>query len=227
MAYFLLPPSGQAASTLKQCLHFDPDSKPCASMHRQLKKFEKSFTALHDQTDSERPDWQAVVKLVYGSSLSASPEGGAGDESLGTGLLSQFEAALKDAAVELDLPGSLTPIEAHSVRRQHLLRALCKAYLGTEQPRKAERWCEALLAMPGMNEDWDGLIGRGEAARLKEDWEGAVRALERAYELSGRRQDIGQKLQRAQKLLKQSKQKDYYKVLGVARDADPRTIKKA
>lgn len=38
---------------------------------------------------------------------------------------------------------------------------------------------------------------------------------------------IHSRLQRAQKLLKQSKQKDYYKVLGVARDADTRTIKKA
>ncbi|KAG6884441.1 hypothetical protein C0993_011088, partial [Termitomyces sp. T159_Od127] len=35
------------------------------------------------------------------------------------------------------------------------------------------------------------------------------------------------RLQHAQKLLKQSKQKDYYKVLGVSRDADNRTIKKA
>jgi DnaJ family protein C protein 3 len=34
-------------------------------------------------------------------------------------------------------------------------------------------------------------------------------------------------MQRVQRLLKQSKQKDYYKVLGVARDADARTIKKA
>lgn len=35
------------------------------------------------------------------------------------------------------------------------------------------------------------------------------------------------RLNRAQKLLKVSKQKDYYKVLGVPRDADDRTIKKA
>ena len=35
------------------------------------------------------------------------------------------------------------------------------------------------------------------------------------------------KLQKVQRLLKQSKQKDYYKVLGVSRDADERTIKKA
>lgn len=35
------------------------------------------------------------------------------------------------------------------------------------------------------------------------------------------------RLNRAQKLLKISKQKDYYKVLGVPRDADDRTIKRA
>lgn len=35
------------------------------------------------------------------------------------------------------------------------------------------------------------------------------------------------RLNRAQKLQKVSKQKDYYKVLGVSRDADDRTIKKA
>ena len=34
-------------------------------------------------------------------------------------------------------------------------------------------------------------------------------------------------MQRVQRLIKQSKQKDYYKVLSVDRDADARTIKKA
>ena len=38
---------------------------------------------------------------------------------------------------------------------------------------------------------------------------------------------IKQRLQRAQRLLKQSRSKDYYKVLGVSRDADEKTIKKA
>ncbi|KAG8928291.1 hypothetical protein FRC01_006174 [Tulasnella sp. 417] len=40
-------------------------------------------------------------------------------------------------------------------------------------------------------------------------------------------QEIHEKLSKAQRLLKQSKAKDYYKVLGVSRDADARTIKKA
>ena len=36
-----------------------------------------------------------------------------------------------------------------------------------------------------------------------------------------------QRLQKAKKLMKQSKQEDYYKIVGVSRDADLKTIKKA
>lgn len=36
-----------------------------------------------------------------------------------------------------------------------------------------------------------------------------------------------ERLQKAERLLKVSKQKDYYKVLGVSRDADTKTVKKA
>ena len=38
---------------------------------------------------------------------------------------------------------------------------------------------------------------------------------------------IHARLSKAQRLLKQSRSKDYYKVLGVARDADEKTIKRA
>lgn len=214
ISYFLLPSSDQAQSTLKQCLHFDPDSKPCASLHRQIKKFEKSFSKLTDLLDASK--WVEVIKLVYGSSTSES----------GDGFLSQFDVALTEAASTLDLPPSLADVQKTSPRRQTLVRALCKAYVSTDQFRKCEKWCEELLSMS--SDDMDGLVGRGEAARAREDWEEAVRALEKAFEMSGRsNNDIAQKLQRAQKLLKQSKQKDYYKVLGVSRDADQKTIKKA
>ena len=38
---------------------------------------------------------------------------------------------------------------------------------------------------------------------------------------------IRERLEKARRLLKQSKRKDYYKVLDVSRDADQRTVKKA
>ncbi|KAF8219480.1 hypothetical protein L208DRAFT_839908 [Tricholoma matsutake] len=61
----------------------------------------------------------------------------------------------------------------------------------------------------------------------KEEYHEAARVLEQAFEETGRsRKDIHERMQRVQRLIKQSKQKDYYKVLGVDRDTDVRTIKK-
>lgn len=79
-----------------------------------------------------------------------------------------------------------------------------------------------------MEDDMDVLVAKGIAAQKREEYEEAVRLLDRAFEASGRSdREIAGKLQKAQRLLKQSKQKDYYKVLGVSRDADTRTIRKA
>lgn len=58
-------------------------------------------------------------------------------------------------------------------------------------------------------------------------FEEAVRTLNTAKEHHPHSQEISSLLQKAQALLKRSKQKDYYKVLGVSRDADDRTIKRA
>jgi len=135
----------------------------------------------------------------------------------------------KEPSIPLPLASKVSP------QRQILVRALCKSYTrlsdssqSAEYKAQMERWCEELLTLEGCKEDIDGLVGRGEALLGKEEWEDAVRALEKAFESSGRSdREILQRLQKAKKLLKQSKQKDYYKVIGVSRDADPKTIKKA
>lgn len=59
-----------------------------------------------------------------------------------------------------------------------------------------------------------------------EEWEAAVRTMNEAKEHHGT-EKVNAMLQEAQTLLRRSKQKDYYKVLGVSRDADERDIKKA
>lgn len=60
-----------------------------------------------------------------------------------------------------------------------------------------------------------------------EDWESAVRTLNEANEHHQGNQKVHQLLNKAQLELKKSKQKDYYKVLGLTRDASDREIKKA
>ena len=72
------------------------------------------------------------------------------------------------------------------------------------------------------------LVAKGEEQMNQGNYEEAVRLFSQASEVSqSSGQKIRSRLAKAQKLLKQSKSKDYYKVLGVSRDADQRTIKKA
>ncbi|KAF5309268.1 hypothetical protein D9619_012758 [Psilocybe cf. subviscida] len=251
LSYYLLPPSPAPMNLLKQCLHYDPDSKPCLALRRTVKNFDKAFAQLDDLLAKE--DWKGIIKLLMG------PGGGKTGE-----LWRRWEEALmehvgQDTEVLPLVPTALlhaaSPSESStstkkrkepkihlplatkvSPQRQKLVRALCKSYIhladvaksSQEYKTQRERWCDELLTLDGLSDDWDGLVGRGETMLVKEDFEEAVRTFERAFEASGRSdRDIHQRLQKAQKLLKQSKQKDYYKIVGVSRDADARTIKKA
>ena len=175
LSYFLLPESTQAQSTLKQCLHFDPDSRPCAKLHRKLKSFEKSFAKLNKLREAN--DWRGVVSHLFDKENKES--------LLGTGFADEFDSELRAITDDLHLPSSISP-SRQSERRKEVFRGLCQAYVKLEQAKRAEYWCEELLRFEGNAEDVDGLVGRGEAALIKEQFEEAVRSFERAFELSGR-----------------------------------------
>ncbi|KAG9052657.1 hypothetical protein FS842_009453 [Serendipita sp. 407] len=208
LSYFISSPSEQGLTALKQCLHFDPESKPCKTAHRQIKSLDKQFKQLEGAGEDSRK----IIRIV-------TPEG--------TGLAAKFDQIMADVIKTFDppLPTSILPSKI-SQRRAAIWRAACKAHLQLNEIRKADKWCSELLRM--VNEDVDGLVGAGEVALKNEEWEEAVRYFDKAFQASGNsNHDIHAKLQRAQKLLKQAKKKDYYKVLGVSRDADVKTIKKA
>jgi len=211
LSYYLTNPNSQPLGTLKQCLHFDPDSKPCRTAHRLLKNLEKELKRLDEL--EQATNWAGIIRLV------------AGESNGKLGLAHDFDAALDDGTANLDLPAAVIP-RKHSPRRLRIYRAACKAYVSGGRVKKGEMWCEQTLEMDPKDES--GLIGRGEVALAKEEWEAAVKAFEEAFEASGRNSnDAHTRLEKARRLLKQSRKKDYYKVLGVARDADARTIKKA
>ena len=215
LTYFLLPISStdSAMNNLKQCLHYDPDSKECFTARRLVKNFGKTFDKLENFLNGE--DWKGVIGLL---------EKG--------GFANKFDQAL-DLETTQDVLGlppwlKLIPPRRSSPRREVVLRALCKSYVHIGQPKKGEAWCHSLSERLGGEEDADALLGVGEALLADEEYEEAVRVMERAWDACGRKDRFfQQRLIRAQKLLKQSKQKDYYKVLGVPRDADQKTIKKA
>ena len=91
--------------------------------------------------------------------------------------------------------------------------------------KKADHFCgEALI----LNENsLHGLIAKAKRHLEAEDYEAAISALNKAKEHHPEAQQLNQLLQNAQIELKRSKTKDYYKALGLPRDADDLQIKAA
>ncbi|EIW68583.1 hypothetical protein TREMEDRAFT_44445 [Tremella mesenterica DSM 1558] len=210
ISYFLLA-STSALQNIKQCLHYDPDSRPCKRAHKLIRSFDKDITKVRNFVEGSM--WRQAIKVLDGSE----------------GLIARFEAVLEMAQEGQDgfepyIPRKLNPGQ-HSQLKLEIYALACKAAVGADH-KKGYVWCEETLRLDENNVD--ALVGQGEKLLKEEQWEEAVRSLELAFEKSGRSsQDILNRLQKAQKLLKISKQKDYYKILGVRRDADDRTIKKA
>uniref|UniRef100_H3A723 DnaJ homolog subfamily C member 3 n=1 Tax=Latimeria chalumnae TaxID=7897 RepID=H3A723_LATCH len=71
------------------------------------------------------------------------------------------------------------------------------------------------------------LRDRAEAFILNEEFERAVEDYQEAREFDGENNELKEGMERAQKLLKMSKKRDYYKILGVKRNANKQEIIKA
>ena len=165
-------------TNLKQCLHYDPDSKPCLSAHRLVKSLDKLFKKLDDLMAAE--DWRGIINFVLGSAPKE-----ASLSALGDGFLSKFEGTLDPEAAAPVTSVAVPPPRKASPRRAAILRALCRAHVQLRQARGGEQWCDELLRMAGNEKDIDALLGKGEALLAREEWEEAVRTFERAWEASG------------------------------------------
>lgn len=91
--------------------------------------------------------------------------------------------------------------------------------------KKAAPYCaESIQLVPN---SLHGLLYQAQTQLDEDKFEEAVRTLNTAREHHPHSQEVQSLMNKAQALLKRSKQKDYYKVLGVSRDADDRTLKRA
>jgi DnaJ family protein C protein 3 len=91
--------------------------------------------------------------------------------------------------------------------------------------KKGQQYCEEVLQLDPTSL-W-GLIAKARRHIDADEFEAAIGRLNDAKEAHGNSDKIQKLINEAQTLLKRSKQKDYYKVLGVDREADGREIKKA
>ncbi|GAA5874872.1 hypothetical protein JCM3774_006551 [Rhodotorula dairenensis] len=221
-----IPPD--ALVSLKRCLSADPDSKTCAKPLKALKALEKDFAQLRNWIDAGNR-WMETAVAIAGSSTKQ------GVLPRVKEMLELYQKPLAVGAKEDEAPlppstgagagGSPNDLAKFSPLLRTLQSTLCKAYVHLDS-RKAAAACAAALELDP--EDTWGLVGRADELIKKEEWEEAVRVLSAAFEATGRTdRAIHERLSKAQRLLKQSKSKDYYKILDVARDADAKTIKRA
>ncbi|PHT71873.1 DnaJ protein P58IPK -like protein [Capsicum annuum] len=113
----------------------------------------------------------------------------------------------------------------HSAHNVNLHLGLCKVLVKLGRGKDAISSCSEALELDG--ELIDALVQRGEAKLLTEDWEGAVADLKEAAEKSPQDRNIREVLMRAERSLKLSQRKDWYKILGVSKTASVSEIKKA
>ncbi|BEJ17604.1 hypothetical protein CspHIS471_0610050 [Cutaneotrichosporon sp. HIS471] len=211
LAFFFIEPA-TAVAELKKCLHYDPDSKACKALHKSMRAFDRDLVKARNFGASDKPsDARRAITLLRGEE----------------GLIVRFDKLLDEAVASEAIPAQFDA-RKRSTTRLEIYSLGCRAIVDANDmaSKFGSLWCDEVLTMDEGNEA--ALVYRGEKLLKAEKWEEAVSSFQSAFEKSGRRsQDIMQRLQKAERLLKVSKRKDYYKVLGVSRDADERTIKKA
>ncbi|XP_047054505.1 dnaJ protein P58IPK homolog B [Lolium rigidum] len=124
-----------------------------------------------------------------------------------------------------DYKAALAMDPDHTLYNVNLYLGLCKTLVKLGRGKEAISSCTEALSID--EELVDALAQRGEAKLLTEDWEGAVEDLKEAAQKSPQDMGIREAYMKAEKQLKLSKRKDWYKILGISKTASAADIKRA
>jgi DnaJ family protein C protein 3 len=192
-------------ASIRKCLHSDPDSKQCKRLLKEEKQVDKVIQKVTKALEKSQ-HMTAVRQLV--------PSGD------GEGLIRE----VKDQVHLLREEGTI-PRAAGNTLVARLVEMACQAYYESNS-KKAKEYCEESFEHD--ENSFYGLLYRAKHLLGAEEFEASINTLRKAAEAHPGREDIINPLmQNAQVALKRSKNKDYYKVLGVAHNADERQIKSA
>jgi len=203
--FYALNETENGLSQIRRCMHSDPDSKTCRKLLKREKALEKERTKVQ-QLMSKR-QFNSAVKLLIPSDSSS-------------GLIKEIE----DEFSSLRTAGTI-PSGASSALHQGLIEWACECYVEMNNLKKSEPYCtQAATHNPN---SLFVLIEKATREIEHDEFEEALRTLNTARDVHGQLPKLNELHQKASTLLKRSRQKDYYKVLGVSRDADERDIKRA
>ncbi|KAG5294660.1 DnaJ and TPR domain-containing protein [Histoplasma ohiense] len=205
MLFYSLADTEHGIAQMRKCLHSDPDSKACSRLFKREKAIAKKLANIESLREGRK--FSKAAEILVGNK----------DE---TSLLEEIKDDVK-AARET---GYIHP-KAPNTLYNNLVERTCETYRQMNLKKKAQSYCtEALELNP---HSLPGLLSKAEAQLDADEFEAAIQTLKFAREHHDNTQDIQSLHQKAQILLKRSKQKDYYKILAVDREADDRTIKRA
>ena len=221
MMFYSMGDTTKGVEQLQKCLRSDPDSKACSKSYRRQKRIMKTLKQV--SAFQEKRQYNSAVKLLIGSK----------DDP---GLIQDIKEDVKEAKDAGHIHKN-SPNDLYS----SLVEMTCDFYqqvmvssypfllkwtniVKMNNKKKAQPYCaESLTINP---QSLPALILKAENQLDAEDFDAAISTLNTAKEHHPSAQNVQSLLQKAHTLLKRSKTKDYYKVLGVANDADDRTIKK-
>ena len=208
MQFYSLGDTDAAITQIKRCLQSDPESKQCKSLFREEKSLLKLLSNV-DTLMSSRKYNQATKELTGGTS-ETSP-----------GLLSD----IKTNTASHITSGYIHPSSPQTLYTIYLEKT-CEAFMEMNNPRRAAPYCTETLTLNPHS--LHGLLHQAQTHLDAERYEASIQSLSTAKEHHPSHSNtIQQKLQAAHLELKKSKQRDYYKVLSLPKDASDRDIKKA
>ncbi|KAI2634503.1 DnaJ domain-containing protein [Xylaria nigripes] len=203
--FYGLGDTNQGLAHIRKCLHSDPDSKSCKKLMKQEKNVEKTWARVTKALEKKQPI--SAVKLLV-------PSGE--DKGLIDEVKEQINELKKDGIIPEKAPNALLLL---------LVEAACQAYYETDS-KKMSTYCPEALELD--ENSFYGLLHKAKILHDAEEFDASIATLKKASEIRPDKNSIINPLmQKAQVALKRSKTKDYYKVLGVAHDADARQIKSA
>ncbi|KAK9469507.1 hypothetical protein V1512DRAFT_256420 [Lipomyces arxii] len=207
LQFFYLNERDRAIAQLAKCLHYDPDAKECKRSFREYKKLDRELKKA-DEIKSKRR-WLAYDKAVVSASSDR--------ESL-LNKIENIGTAIDKAE---HIPSNAAPKELEL----DLLESVCEAYFESHKWAQGEKYCSRVLQHHP--ESVSALLFTAQVHLNNEEFQDAIAVLNKAKEATGGQdRRVMDMLRDATVLQKRANSKDYYKVLGVARDADEKTIRK-
>jgi DnaJ family protein C protein 3 len=129
----------------------------------------------------------------------------------------------EDAAAMYAMGLEVDPSNAEATKSLSI--KLCNAKRGLKQYNEAEKACNRALEVD--SDDVEANLAQAEVHMGQEKFDQAIRLFQKVQQHDQKNKKAQQGLQRAQAAKKQASQKNYYKILGIGRDATTREIKKA